>query len=272
MMPPVPGVPYEQIFRAEIDTISVDQLDDKFVALLASDHTDAMAGGVLDEYAGDILEGPRVTTSDLNRVWKTTAVYEQIAEDHLRLVRFGHRDPFFGIPILKMPSTTLNDFLTRHKATMYDADRIVRKYRPLIYQWALHLISGLSFVHSEDTVFGDLRIEVCWLQKDHSLLLLGYLDAVYKTPGFSKRYINQGGRYECELFYPCHKPLWDSLLATTQTDLFVWGCLVYQLMTGFWPGHERQRSDAEIRSLFLNRQWPLLTRVPWWYCTEVLGL
>jgi hypothetical protein len=29
-------------------------------------------------------------------------------------------------------------------------------------------------------------------------------------------------------------------------------------MTGFWPGHERQRSDAETRSLFLNRQWPLL--------------
>jgi hypothetical protein len=46
----------------------VDQLDDKFVALLASDHTDAMAGSMLDEYAGDILEGPRVTTSDLNRV------------------------------------------------------------------------------------------------------------------------------------------------------------------------------------------------------------
>jgi hypothetical protein len=165
MMPPVPGVPYEQIFRAEIDTISVDQLDDKFVALLASDHTDAMAGGVLDEYAGDILEGPRVTTSDLNRVWKTTAVYEQIAEDHLRLVRFGHRDPFFGIPILKMPSTTLVDFLTRHKATMYDADRIVPKYRPLIYQWALHLIPGLSFVHSEDTVFGDSELKYAGCKK-----------------------------------------------------------------------------------------------------------
>ncbi|GFF32806.1 hypothetical protein IFM58399_03323 [Aspergillus lentulus] len=104
------GVPHEQIFGAEIDTIGEDQLDDKFVALLASDHTDAMAEGMLDEYADDTLEGPRVTTSDLPRVWKATAVYEQIAEDHPRLVRFGHRDPFFGIPISKMPSTTLEDF------------------------------------------------------------------------------------------------------------------------------------------------------------------
>ncbi|GAQ11451.1 hypothetical protein ALT_8772 [Aspergillus lentulus] len=99
---PLPG--------AEIDTIGEDQLDDKFVALLASDHTDAMAEGMLDEYADDTLEGPRVTTPDLPRVWKTTAVYEQIAEDHPRLVRFGHQDPFFGIPISKMSSTTQEDF------------------------------------------------------------------------------------------------------------------------------------------------------------------
>lgn len=99
-----------------------------------------MAEGMLDEYADDTLEGPRVTTPDLPRVWKTTAVYEQIAEDHPLLVRFGHQDPFFGIPISTMPSTTLEDFLTRHKATMYDADRIVPKYHSLIHQWALHLI------------------------------------------------------------------------------------------------------------------------------------
>ncbi|KAF7113949.1 hypothetical protein CNMCM5793_006132 [Aspergillus hiratsukae] len=261
MLPPVPDIPYEQIFRAEIDTISVNQLDDKFVVLLASCHDDAMEGGMLDEFPGpDGSEGPREVTSDLKRVWKTTAVYEQIAEDHPRLVRFDRRDPFFGVPILNMPSTTLEDFLDRHKSTMYDADtnRIVPKYRPLIYQWALHLISGLSFVHSKDVVFGDLRIEVCWLEKDLSLKLLGFLDAVYQAPRFGTRYINQLGRYEQEQFHPCHKPRWDSLLATTQTDLFVWGCLIYQLMTGFWPGHERQRSDAEIRAMFVSRQWPSL--------------
>lgn len=265
MMPPVPDMPYEQIFRAEIDTITVHQLDNKFVALLALCHTDAMAGGMLDEYnEPDAFRG-REATSDLRRVWKTTSVYEQILEDHPRLVRFDHRDPFFGIPILDMPSTTLEGFLAKHKSTMYDANRIIPKYRPLIYQWALHLISGLSFVHSKDIVFGDLRIEVCWLSKDLSLSLLGFLDAVYKTPGFSRQYINQGGRYEREQFHPCHKPRWDSLLATTQTDLFVWGCLIYQLMTGFWPGYEQQqRSDAETRALFVNRQWPLLE-------TEYLG-
>ncbi|RHZ50978.1 hypothetical protein CDV55_103165 [Aspergillus turcosus] len=230
MLPPVPDIPYEQIFRAEIDH-----------------HR-----GMLDAFdEPDAFRGPQVDTADVERVWKTTAVYEQIAEDHPRLVRFNRRDPFFGVPILNMPSTTLEDFLDRHKSTMYDADtnHIVAKYRPLIYQWALlplHLISGLSFVHSKD-------------------VLLGFLDAVYQVPGFSKRYINQLGRYEYEQFHPCHKPRWDSLLATTQTDLFVWGCLIYELMTGSWPGHERQQSDAEIRALFLNRrQWPLLE-------TEYLG-
>lgn len=126
MLPPVPDIPYEQILRAEIDTISVNQLDDKCVVLLASCHDDAMEGGMLDEFLGpDGSEGPQQVTSDWKRAWKTTAVYEQTAEDHPRLVPFDRRDPFFGIPILNMPSTTLEDFLGRHKSTMYDAGRIV---------------------------------------------------------------------------------------------------------------------------------------------------
>ncbi|GIJ84581.1 hypothetical protein Asppvi_003428 [Aspergillus pseudoviridinutans] len=103
MLPPALDILYEQIFWAEINTLSVAQLDEKFVALLTWCHTDTMQGGMLDEYnEADAFQGPQEVTSDLNRVWKTTAVYELIAEDHPPLVRFDHRDPFFGIPILNI--------------------------------------------------------------------------------------------------------------------------------------------------------------------------
>jgi hypothetical protein len=78
----VPNVPWDQQFRAEIDNISVVQLDENSVALIPS----------LDYMEDPVENDPEATmpsqhSTDMMRVWKTTAVYEQIASSHPRIVR-----------------------------------------------------------------------------------------------------------------------------------------------------------------------------------------
>lgn len=45
---------------------------------------------------------------------------------------------------------------------------------------------------------------------------------------------------------------------TLQTDLFLWGCVAYELMTGFWPGNGQELSEEEMSSMVSQRNWPLV--------------
>jgi serine/threonine protein kinase len=137
--------------------------------------------------------------------------------------------------------------------------RILPQYRPLIYQWALHLASGLSFVHSHSVIFGDLRAETCWLSSPPlALSLVGFLDAGYRGATSGMQY--NGGSTRDEPFHPCHVPRFGSVVPTMQTDLFLWGCLVYELMTSFWPGHGQGRQKGEMKQMIVRREWPALER------------
>ncbi|KAK6828799.1 hypothetical protein RU639_003472 [Aspergillus parasiticus] len=248
---------------AEIDTMTVVPLDNEFVVLLGKSQWDCVGLGGLEDL-NDPDKSPMEHSSDMCRVYKTTAIYEQLAKDrHPRLVRFNHGDPVIRVPILEMPFDSIELFLKKYGSMMYDNDeaRVLPRYRRLIYQWALHSISGLSFVHSRDIIMGDLRVEICWLAKDLSLSLLGFLDAVYTPPGRGQPWINEAGRYEHEPFHPCNNGRGRPFKATAQTDIFVWGCLIFELMTGAWPGHEHTENRHEIRARFVNRQWPVLEKV-----------
>lgn len=171
-----------------------------------------------------------------------------------------------GFPILAKPSgPPLVDFLAKHQLEMYSAassgklPRILPQYLPLIYQWSLHLLSGLSFVNSHSIIFGDLHTEVCWLLSPSlSLSLVGFLDAGYLC---RKRWVTyEGSSTRDEPFHPCHIPRMESVVATAQTDLFLWGCLVYELVTGFWPGRGQGKSTEEIQLMITNRKWPTLEK------------
>jgi len=134
--------------------------------------------------------------------------------------------------------------------------RILPSYRPLAYQWALHLISGLAFVQSHNVIFGDLNLTHCWLSSDShlSLSLVGFVNA-----GFSYKerwsHIIEGYRTNWKSFHP----LDHQANPTKRTDLFLYGCTVYELMTGFWPV---SRSDTcswrEIAAIVIRKEWPLL--------------
>lgn len=258
----VPGVAWEDLFRAEIDNVSVAQLDEDSVVLVPSDYEED--SDLVDDQ--EHLSQRTQLTSDASRVWKTTAVYEYIAEPHARLVPFKGRDPWTGFPILAKPSgPPLSIFLAEHRSAMYsqptgeEGGRILPQYRPLIYQWALHLISGLVFIGSHSVVFGDLRTDTCWLsQPGLALSLVGFLDAGFRSPAISSGIQFNGTSWRDEPFHPLHVPRFQAVVATVQTDLFLWGCLVYELMTGVWPGSGPSTSRAQAQEMLVTGQWPVL--------------
>ncbi|KAL4976299.1 hypothetical protein BDW66DRAFT_135590 [Aspergillus desertorum] len=103
-----------------------------------------------------------------HRAWKTTRVYGIIG-NHPRLVRFISRGPWTVLPILEKPWSTLEGFLEERYDAMYaprgeggSRSYLKPPYRPLIFHWALQVLTALSFIHSKDVILGNLQTHVCW--------------------------------------------------------------------------------------------------------------
>lgn len=150
--------------------------------------------------------------------------------------------------------------------------RIKASYRNLIYQWAIHLASALEFLHSYSfespapkmsIVFGDLSIDSCWLSPKLSLSVLGFLSSGFRTRSGP---LHVGDINPIETFQPLQGLLrgQQGYQPTLQTDLFLWGCVVYELVTGSWPGYGQNLSSREMASLVPGRERPRLE-------TEYLG-
>ncbi|KAF2790992.1 hypothetical protein K505DRAFT_419452 [Melanomma pulvis-pyrius CBS 109.77] len=241
-------------FDADLDLIEATQIDEDSVILVPDVYIDE---------PDDSLEAIWRDEYSASRCWKTTAIYEQIGENHPHVVSFKRRDPWTALPVLAKPSgPPVTKFITEHRSTMYSApldaptSRILPSHRPLAYQWALHIISGLTFVHSHDVIFGDLNLIHCWLSSDShlSLSLVGFVNAGFN---YVERWshIIHGDRTNGNNFHP----LEHQANPTKQTDLFLYGCTVYELMTGFWPA---TRSGIptwrEIAAMVPRKEWPLL--------------
>lgn len=206
------------------------------------------------------------------RCWKTTVAYEQISSSsihpHPRIARFICRDPWTALPILAKPSgLPLDKFLAQNKTAMYDEarHRVRATHRPLAYRWALHLASALEFVHAQDIILGDLSTGHCWLSSSPalSLSLVGFLDASFRDRSSGLPYL--GGTGSGEPFHPLNAKQPGSRRApepSVATDLFLWGCVVYELMVGHWPGHEEGagRSWADMGQMIARQEWPKLEK------------
>lgn len=196
---------------------------------------------------------------------------------------FIRPDPWTWLPVLANPGgPNFGVFLKANRSEMYDdnsqqsgsgsssaVDRSTAHSRVkatrlnLVYQWSIHLARALEFINSytfqspapvTSIVFGDLRLDSCWLPSSgRSLSVLGFQHAGFRTRsgplhagdiGLSRRGFQPQGRDP-----------------TLQTDLFLWGCVVYELMTGYWPG-EGQGLGLEDQDFLVSRQeWPRLEAV-----------
>lgn len=98
-------------------------------------------------------------------------------------------------------------------------------------------------------IFGDLDVESCWLSTSGtSLSVLGFLHSGYRTRNSALHLGDLGS----QSFRPQTK------VPTLQTDLFLWGCVIYEIMTGHWPGEGQGLSLDEQSSLVSHQQWPRL--------------
>lgn len=143
--------------------------------------------------------------------------------------------------------------------------RVRASRRHLVYQWALHLASALQFIHSHsfelpapkiEIVFGDLSVDSCWLTSSTlSLSVLGFLKSGFRTRSGP---LHLGDISDSEAFQPLRGVRGPARRPTLQTDLFLWGCVVYELMTGHWPGNGQGLSWQEMSSVISTRKWPRL--------------
>lgn len=146
--------------------------------------------------------------------------------------------------------------------------RVKRSRLKLVYQWALQLASALKFIHNYSfeepapkisIAFGDLGVDDCWLDASGtSLSLLGFLRSSFRTRSSPQHIGNIG------LSGRDFQPLGRRGVPSLQTDVFYWGCVVYELMTGYWPGEGQGLAQEEMESLVSRREWPRLE-------TEYLG-
>lgn len=208
---------------------------------------------------------------EAKRCWKTTVAYEQISSStyiHPRIKPFLRRDPWTALLMLAKPSgPPLDRLLVQNRPALYEqgTHRIKAAHRPLVYKWALHLASALEYVHAQDIILGDLSTANCWLSRGPalSLSLVGFLDSTFRDRSSGVMYV--GGTSSSKPFHPLNVRLPGSRRVTepsVKTDLFLWGCVVYELMVGHWPGHEKHegRSWADIGQMISRGEWPELER------------
>lgn len=188
------------------------------------------------------------------------------------------------MPVLANPGgPNLQEFIDANRLELYDqrntqpsdkstaCARISPARLNLVYQWSLHLASALEFIHSHSfvsptphvsVVFGDLRVGSCWLDPSGtSLSVLGFLHATFRARDpaqYSVGDLGHGG----------FQPLSRNREPTLQTDVFLWGCVVYELMTGYWPGEGQGLDWPDTGTLVARKEWPRLERV---FLGDVVG-
>lgn len=92
-------------------------------------------------------------------------------------------------------------------------------------------------------ILGEVSTEHCWLtgSGSHALSLVqvGFLGASYRESDTGRKYL--GDSTSGQIFHPLNvrqpgvRRYPDPSM---QSDLFLWGCVVYEIMVGHWPGYE----------------------------------
>ncbi|RBA15498.1 hypothetical protein FPRO05_12572 [Fusarium proliferatum] len=193
--------------------------------------------------------------------FKTSYAYNMIGQEHPRIVPVIGQDAWTGLPILQKPTYgSLWNFLGNYESQLYATQedsappttRMKPEYRPLAYQWSLQLLSALSLIHSHGIAYGEINGENCWITAGSlSISLAGFVGSEFHDP--STRYNLSGWFFTDTDYAPDKLPLDRAVkVPTLKTDMFYFGSLVYEFMTGRMPGLEDSR---ETRRLIVEEDW-----------------
>lgn len=233
-------------------------LNDSVLPMVLGDDpgADAVILMPIDYDGNDLEEYWREQTSGYQAL-KTCIAYEQLRGDHPRVARYISRDPWAGLPILSRPTgPSLEEFIKHHQGIMYPTGTgnhtVSEKFLPLVLNWSLQALSGLTFIHSHnDYYYNDLTVYNCWLSSDFSLSLIGFLNAEFRDEWGQ---LNDG-RGNCK--GPMMRLTELEPRASVKSDLFDWGTFVYQLMTNDEPG---EGTSKEVRAQIRQQEFPTLSR------------
>ncbi|KAG4274677.1 hypothetical protein FPRO04_09041 [Fusarium proliferatum] len=196
--------------------------------------------------------------------FKTSYAYKMIGEEHPRIVPVIGQDAWTGLPILPKPSySNLWHFLSNYDSQLFAPQegcaspnrRLKTNFRPLAYQWSLQLLSALSLIHSYGIAYGEIIEESCWLTTGSlSIALAGFIGADFHDPS---RGANLPGHFFSGIeFSPENLPYERrEKYPTRKTDMYVFGRLVYVLMTSHLPGDGIGRNWGETERLMEEEDW-----------------
>ncbi|KAL9566269.1 hypothetical protein ACKAV7_009628 [Fusarium commune] len=199
---------------------------------------------------------------------KTSYAYNMIGEERPRIVPgvtgvIG-QDAWTGLPILQKPSySNLWHFLGNYDSQLFTPQegfapptrRLKPEFRPLAYQWSLQLLSALSLIHSRGIAYGEIIEESCWIAaRSLSIALAGFSGSDFHDPSTG---LNLPGHFFSGIeFSPQNLPLKRAVrYPTRKTDMFMFGRLVYELMTSYLPGNGIGRDWGETERLMAEQDW-----------------
>ncbi|RGP61413.1 hypothetical protein FLONG3_10527 [Fusarium longipes] len=174
------------------------------------------------------------------------------------------QDAWTGLPILQKPTYgSLWNFLNEYTSKLYTVkaeatspkDRIKSEFLPLVYQWTLQLLSAVVLVHSHDIAYGVFSKESCWLSAESlDISLAGFVNSDFRDP--EKGWQFRGDFFDGSDFLPESLP--PSRMVrnpTLGTDIFMFGNLIYGIMTCHAPGEGKGHGPGETERLMRDEDW-----------------
>ncbi|KAM5341835.1 hypothetical protein ACJ41O_014866 [Fusarium nematophilum] len=147
-----------------------------------------------------------------------------------------------------------------HEDILYENCRPREEYLPLIYQWCLHvlsILSALSFCHSKDIIVGYFEATHFWLSSpDLCLSLVGFVSASWNdAKNWTRHWSDMSTFYPFSPFTGCprRRCKFPGGEPNVETDLFIFGTLLYELVTTRGPDH-----GVGAQDMIAKREWPML--------------
>ena len=174
------------------------------------------------------------------------------------------QDAWTGLPILRKPTYgSLWNFLEEYEEKVYIAQagatlpntRIKPEFLPLAYQWSLQVLSALVLMHSHEIAYGEIIEACCWLSAESlDMSLAGFYGSEFHDP--STGWNCPGWFFTSNEFSPKSLPPSRSVRKPTlKTDMFMFGRLVYCIMTSHMPGEGMGRKSGETARLLRDEDW-----------------
>ena len=131
---------------------------------------------------------------------------------------------------------------------------IAPEYLPLVYRWALQILTALATIHSEGIFHMDIQsLDPYWLREDLSIALVGFMSASFVN---LRGEHTQESSHEFKDFSLQNSKDKRRSEPSAKSDLFDWATLVYELMTWDTPFEDERYVD--IDEVIMSRNFPKL--------------